>query len=211
MGVALSKPFDFSKELGIFRSAGNWGRAGWKPDRHIKADRVRRQIEEEYDAEIAEAVAAAIASGRSYDAILERARKRKVETEERDRLLREPPPLHGSAAWVDADDLRRFLKGREAFDHPSSILLGTFVQEGARHPAGFVHWDGRGHTRRSRRRAPRLTLGPDQDFLSAAASRQVGTAPQASFFALAPVARLPRGRLSDDEPTVRLLGTRASL
>lgn len=150
-GVALSKPFDFSKELGIFRSAGKWGRAGWKLGRHVKADRVRRQIEEEYGAETAEAVAAAIASGRNYDAILERAKKRKAETEERDRLLQKPPPLHGSAAWADATDLQRFLKGRDAFDNPSSILLGTFLEEGARDPAGFVHWDGDGHL---------LTLAP---------------------------------------------------
>lgn len=148
---ALSKPFDLSRELNILRSAGPWARRTLKAGRHLKAALIRRQIEQEYDAETAEAVAAAIASGCSYQAILERASKRKAETAERERLLVEPPPLHGSAAWATAKDLPRFLRGRGHFDHPSSILLGTLLEEGASDPAGFVHWDGDDHL---------LTLAP---------------------------------------------------
>ncbi|WP_245441219.1 type IV secretory system conjugative DNA transfer family protein [Neorhizobium sp. T7_12] len=36
-------------------------------------------------------------------------------------------------------------RGREAFDDPRSLLLGTFSDEGQTMPAGFVHWDGDGH------------------------------------------------------------------
>ncbi|MGV7219477.1 type IV secretory system conjugative DNA transfer family protein [Bradyrhizobium sp. UFLA05-112] len=91
-----------------------------------------------------EAVAAAVASGRSYQAFLSRAEKQ-AETAERERLLIQPPPLHGSASWASAADLGRFLKERDHFDNPSSIVLAAFLEDGARQPAGFVHWDGESH------------------------------------------------------------------
>lgn len=94
----MSNSFDFSKELGAVRTAASWGRRGLKAGRLWKASRARRQIEDKYGAETAEAVATAIASGRSPKPILERAERRKEEDAERDRLLGSPPPLHGSAA-----------------------------------------------------------------------------------------------------------------
>src|SRR3954453_20883103 len=140
--LGVGGPFDISKELGHLKSAAKWSRWTWKATRHLKANRARKQIEQQYDAETAEAVAAAIASGRNPQPILERAERRKAEGAEREKLLANPPPLHGSAAWATAKDLGRFLKGRDGFDTPSSILLGTFVEDGAQDPAGFVHWDG---------------------------------------------------------------------
>jgi len=147
----VSGPFDFSKELGLFRSAAKWGRWGWKAGVHLKARQIRAEIERQYDAETAEAVAAAIISGRNPKPILERAERRKAEQAERERLLSNPPPLHGSANWATPNDLARFLKGRDGFDTPSSILLGTLLSDGEQDPAGFVHWDGDGHL---------LTLAP---------------------------------------------------
>lgn len=151
MGVALSNPFDLSKELGFLRSAGKWGRIGWKLGRQAKAQQVRGRVEREYDAETAEAVATAIASGRNPKPILERAERRKAEAAEREKMLASPPPLHGSATWATVSDLSRLLKTRGQFDIPSSILLGTYIEKGADEPAGFVHWDGDGHL---------LTLAP---------------------------------------------------
>jgi type IV secretion system protein VirD4 len=150
-GVCVSGPFDISKDLGALQGATKWARWGWKIGRRLAAAGVRKRIEEQYDADTAEAVAAAIAAGRNPKPILERAERRKTEGAERDKLLTSPPPLHGSAAWATAQDLARFLKGREGFDTPSSILLGTFLEDGAHNPAGFVHWDGDGHL---------LTLAP---------------------------------------------------
>ncbi|HEY0329892.1 MAG TPA: type IV secretory system conjugative DNA transfer family protein [Rhodopseudomonas sp.] len=147
----MSSLFDLSRELGAFRSAAKWGRWGLKAGRHWRASRVRARIEAEYDAETAEAVAAAITSGRNPEPILERARQRKAEEAHRDKLLSHPPPLHGSAAWAAPTDLARFLKGRDGFDTPSSILLGTYLEDGGQAPSGFVHWDGDGHL---------LTLAP---------------------------------------------------
>lgn len=135
-GVVLSSSFNFSRELSIFRLAGS---LGWKLARHVKAERLRRRIAQKYDVETGEAVAAAITSGHSYQTILDRA-----ETAECERLLIQPPPLHGSVTLPDAADLGRFLKGRDHFDSPSSILLGTLQEGGARKPARFVHWDGEG-------------------------------------------------------------------
>jgi hypothetical protein len=82
---------DFSRELGILRSAGKWGRVGWKLGRQIKASRIRGQSDAEYGAETAEA--AAIASARNPKPIVNRA--------ERDRLLINQSVLHGSVAWTD--------------------------------------------------------------------------------------------------------------
>ncbi|WP_247565240.1 hypothetical protein [Bradyrhizobium sp. 151] len=110
---------------------------GWKLGGQLKASQVRRQIEREFDAETAEAVAAAIASGRTPRPILERAERRKSEAAERENLLVSPPPLHGSATWATAQDLSRFLKGREGFNTPSSILLWTFLEEGAQEPSAL--------------------------------------------------------------------------
>lgn len=147
----MGDPFVFSRELGAFRSAAKWGRWGWKVGRRWKASRVRASIEREYDAETAEAVASAITSGRDPQPILENAKRRKAESAAREKLLSNPPPLHGSAAWATPQDLSRFLKGRDGFDTPSSILLGTYLEDGQQDPAGFVHWDGDGHL---------LTLAP---------------------------------------------------
>jgi type IV secretion system protein VirD4 len=53
--------------------------------------------------------------------------------------------VHGSAAWARPAELAPLLKGREAFDAPSSILLGAYVEDGQEDPTGFVHWDRDGH------------------------------------------------------------------
>ena len=47
------------KELEAVRSAAKLGRWGWKLGVHWKAERIRKQVEAEYDAETAEAVVAA--------------------------------------------------------------------------------------------------------------------------------------------------------
>jgi type IV secretion system protein VirD4 len=77
VGRLRGGPFGASKELGVFKSPATWGPWGWKAGRHWKANRLRKQIEEQHDAEIAEA--AAIASGRNPKPILERAERRKAE------------------------------------------------------------------------------------------------------------------------------------
>lgn len=140
--------FDFSKELQALKWGSKWG---WKLGRHVKANRVRKEVERTHGIETAEAVAAAITSGRNPRPILERAERRKKENAERERLLSNPPSLYGSGAWATANDLARFLKGREGFDTPSSILLGTFLEPDRTEPTGFIHWDDDGHL---------LTLAP---------------------------------------------------
>jgi hypothetical protein len=99
--LALSNPFNFSRKLGIFHLAGKWGRVGSKLVRHVQASRIRRHIEQKHDAESAEAVSA----GRSYDPILERAKKQKTETAVHEQLLTASPPFannymcHMQYAW----------------------------------------------------------------------------------------------------------------
>ncbi|UIY31001.1 type IV secretory system conjugative DNA transfer family protein [Neorhizobium galegae] len=113
--------------------------------RHLKARSARGQVEELYGPEVADAVEAAVRSGRDPGPIIERAKRDLAARQERERQLADPPPLYGSARWPSSADLKSYLRGREAFDDPRSLLLGTYSDEGHATPAGFVHWDGDGH------------------------------------------------------------------
>ncbi|WP_313906145.1 type IV secretory system conjugative DNA transfer family protein [Rhizobium leguminosarum] len=94
---------------------------------------------------MADAVEAAVRSGRDPGPIIERAKRDLAARQERERQISDPPPLYGSARWPTSQDLRPYLRDRKAFDDPRSILLGTFSDEGQATPAGFAHWDGDGH------------------------------------------------------------------
>ncbi|TRL37608.1 transporter [Methylosinus sporium] len=98
-----------------------------------------------YGPEVADAVEAAIKAGKDPRPVIERAEKARQEREERERLLVDPPPLHGSATWAKPEDLAKVLRGRDAFDSPSSILLGSYIDEESQGPQQFAHWDGDGH------------------------------------------------------------------
>lgn len=129
---------DFSWALKI----GKWG---FKAGRNLKARSARQQVEELYGPEVADAVEAAVRSGRDPRPIIERAKRDLAAREERQRQLDNPPPLFGSARWPTSADLKPYLRDRAAFDNPRSLLLGTFSDEGQSQPAGYVHWDGDGH------------------------------------------------------------------
>ncbi|TPI54193.1 transporter [Mesorhizobium sp. B3-1-3] len=133
---------DFDRSVALALKWGKWGLSG---GRHLKARSARREVEEVYGPEVADAVEAAIRAGRDPGPIIERARRDLAAREERERQLTNPPPLYGSARWPTSGDLRPYLRGKDAFHHPSSLLLGTFNDEGETRRAGFVHWDGDGH------------------------------------------------------------------
>ncbi|MAW88074.1 MAG: transporter [Phyllobacteriaceae bacterium] len=141
---------DAKKTFGTFSQAA---KIGWKLGRSWSASRVRKDIEATLGAEVADAVVQAIKSGRDPGPIIERAKREKAEREERERLLANPPPLYGSARWAYPEDILENLKGREAFDNPSSILLGAYEADPGRAAPGFIHWDRDGHL---------LTLAPSR-------------------------------------------------
>lgn len=147
-GFGVAGPFDVSRELGALRSAGKMARWSYKLGRQWGANRHRQRLTEEYGPEVAEAAVAAIAAGRDPAPILAQADRLKREAAEREELLKNPPPIHGSAAWATAEQIQPFLKDRSSFDHPSSIILGTYWDGQA---SRFVHWDDDGHL---------LTLAP---------------------------------------------------
>lgn len=143
-----------------FGDIARGGRTAWKTiqwgynfGRGIRARRLGREAAAEYGHDVGEAVEVAVRNGRNPEPILEKAREARRERQERERLLANPPPLHGSAAWATPAQMKPFLKPREAFDTPSSLLLGA-VDAPPDDPVGgtrFVHWDGDGHL---------LTLAP---------------------------------------------------
>ena len=133
---------DLERDVALAVKLGKWS---FGAGRHLKARAARRRVEKLYGPEVADAVEAAVRSGRDPGPIIERAVRDLAAREERERQLADPPPLYGSARWPTATDLSRYLRGREAFEDPRSILLGAFSDEGHTKPAGFVHWDGDGH------------------------------------------------------------------
>lgn len=116
---------------------------GWQGVREIKARSAYREVRAAHGAQVAEAVAAAIRAGRDPQPIIDQAKRMARELAERDELLRNPPPLHGSARWAARADMGRQLRDRSAFDDPRSILLGTVVEAG--NVPGFLHWNDDGH------------------------------------------------------------------
>ncbi|MFS8047028.1 type IV secretory system conjugative DNA transfer family protein [Rhizobium sp. BR 314] len=120
---------------------------GWalKSFRYGKGRTARKQVEILYGPEVADAVEAAIREGRDPGPIIERAKRDLEARQEREHQLTNPPPLYGSARWPNSTDLRAYLRDKDAFHNPRSILLGAFNDEGQTTPAGFVHWDGDGH------------------------------------------------------------------
>ncbi len=141
--VSKFDPFgDMERSLALMFNSGSWG---LKAGRYAKARLARRQVESVYGAEVADAVEAAIREGRNPEAIVERAKRDLDARQERERQLANPPPLYGSARWPTSTDLQRYLRPKDAFDDPRSILLGSFNDEGEARPAGYIHWDGDGH------------------------------------------------------------------
>ncbi|XHE11771.1 type IV secretory system conjugative DNA transfer family protein [Agrobacterium deltaense] len=136
-------PFgDMERSLALMFKSGSWG---LKAGRYAKARLARRDVEVLYGPEVADAVEAAIRDGRNPQPIIERAKRDLDARQERARQLADPPPLYGSARWPTSADLQRYLRPKDAFDDPRSILLGSFNDEGEARPAGYVHWDGDGH------------------------------------------------------------------
>ncbi|WP_042119242.1 type IV secretory system conjugative DNA transfer family protein [Rhizobium etli] len=133
---------DLQRNFALALSSAKWG---LKAGRSLKARSARRDVEELYGPEVADAVEAAIRSGRDPAPIIERAKRDLAARQERERQIADPPPLYGSARWPTSQDLRAYLRDRTAFDDPRSILLGAFSDEGQTIPPGFVHWDGDGH------------------------------------------------------------------
>lgn len=72
--------------------------------------------------------------------------RRKIQAHQ-DQLLANPPAVYGSARWATSGDLHQsgLLRSPGAFDTPSSILLGAFMEQDATAPEGWIHWDGEGH------------------------------------------------------------------
>ena len=137
---------DGTKELGELAKAMKTGvKLGNQIALWLRASAARKKLEAEFGREVADAVVAAIRAGRDYEVILERARQNKRDKDEREHLLKSPPPLHGSAHWATAADLAPMLKGRDAFaENGSSILLGGF-EDPETSRVDFLHWDDVGH------------------------------------------------------------------
>lgn len=123
---------DWTKNIDPFRhwnspqtgSSGGGLELGWKIgsaiNKTIAGQRQKRQTEEEL----------------------------KRERERQDELLRNPPPVFGSARWATPAELtaQGILKPVSAFDNPSSLLLGTLIDDQLGNAMlGQLHWDGEGH------------------------------------------------------------------
>ncbi|WHA39745.1 type IV secretory system conjugative DNA transfer family protein [Agrobacterium larrymoorei] len=142
MGNTFDPLHGLGKDLSIL---SKWLAWSFKAGRLIKARNARKQVEELYGPEVADAVEAAVRSGRNPDPIIERARRDLADRQEREGQLADPPPLYGSARWPTLADLQPYLRDSDAFNDPRSILLGSYIHDDPAKPTSYVHWDADGH------------------------------------------------------------------
>ena len=148
----MVNPFDFSdltKITGKLDSA-KLAKGGFELGRRWKANSTYNDLVQRYGPEVAEAAANAVRQGGKTDSIIARAEQQLAERAARAEMIRNPPPVHGSARWIKPAELGPVLQPREAVHNPRSLILGAVPDETGR-LAGFVHWDEEGHL---------LTLAP---------------------------------------------------
>lgn len=126
-------PKDLDKTLIGTAQAAN--RLYWK----VKADQAYADALPLYGAEVAEQVHKAVLNRRDPGPILARAAQLIHEREDRERLLKNPPPVHGSARFATASEAGSAIRSRAALLEPTSMLLGTVLEHGQ--ARGQVYWD----------------------------------------------------------------------
>lgn len=139
-------PFDIIGQMkDVLGPTAKGAKVGLRIGREIAGRRLAAQVEAELGPEVAEAVLQAARAGHDTSQIIREARRARERQKDRDDLLAAPPPVFGSARFATARELSPFLAGPDAFDRPSSLLLGAYEDPEAPGPVQFVHWDGDGH------------------------------------------------------------------
>lgn len=153
-GGKSPNPFDFSDLDKITRGVdgAKLGRAILNFGRTWKANRTYNDLVESYGPQVAEAAAEAARQGRRIDGILAQAEQQMEARRQRERILADPPPVHGSARWLKPSEMGTALRPREEVHNPRSLMLGS-VADAAGNVLGGLHWDDEGHL---------LTLAPSR-------------------------------------------------
>lgn len=139
-------PFDIIGNMkDVLGPMAKGSKVGLRIGREIAGRRLAAQVEAELGPEVAEAVLQAARAGHDPSQIIREARRARERQQERDELLAAPPPVFGSARFATARELAPYLAGPNAFDRPSSLLLGAYEDSESPGPVQFVHWDGEGH------------------------------------------------------------------
>ncbi len=139
-------PFDIIGNMkDVLGPMAKGSKVGLRIGREIAGRRLAAQVEAELGPEVAEAVLQAARAGHDPSQIIREARRARERQRERDEVLAAPPPVFGSARFATARELAPYLAGSDAFDRPSSLLLGAYEDPQSPDPVQFVHWDGEGH------------------------------------------------------------------
>lgn len=136
-GHSKSSGFDVggvSKEVNdVVRLGTSWGRK-------LRAGSVKRQLQHEgYDPVTIAAAVEAIKAGKDIDDILYAADQAALARAKADEIRRNPPKIHGSAAWAEPPEL-----------HAANLLNPTTMDNGAGIALGSVngkpiYWQGESH------------------------------------------------------------------
>lgn len=128
-----------SSSFGV-NDATNIVKTGFSIGRNIQARRVKNQLKARgYDPVTIASVVAAVKAGEDYEGILAVADQAQQARAKVDEIRRNPPPIHGSAAWATKQELQNanYLFADEP-DTGEGILLGeTYGQS--------LYWQGESH------------------------------------------------------------------
>lgn len=119
--------------INTVKTAGAWGRT-------IAANRVRAQLKRQgYDPITADAAAEAVKQGRDPAAVIAAADQARQARQRQAAMKANPPPIHGSARWANADDLTaaNLVRTREPGTGPG-LLLGHAHDQ-------HLYWNGESH------------------------------------------------------------------
>ncbi|QQM32370.1 type IV secretory system conjugative DNA transfer family protein [Martelella lutilitoris] len=118
-----------------------------KIGRNLKAASLRRQLlQQGYDPITVDTVVSAVLKGEPYEGIIAAANRTLALLQQQAELLRNPPKIHGSAAWSSGSDLADAGLLNDADETPDGIYFGRDKATGKP-----IHWNGESHL---------LTLAP---------------------------------------------------
>lgn len=130
--------------IGLALKAGTTG--GKLLGNRIAQSRIKTELEAEFGSALAAEIAQEAVRSDDPASVIEHYRAR----QEQERLLRNPPPVHGSASWADWHELSRagLLDDGENRREGTALYLGAFLNpdpELRKRDDNWLFWDGVGH------------------------------------------------------------------
>ena len=108
---------------------------------------LRKRLADQYDPVTIEAAVEAHVQGRNIQPILDQPKRAYQARDDHQKLIQNPPKIHGAAKWAKAEDLRDagLLKPNDVSDDdPGALYLGGLNGKSSTHQ-NWLHWNDEGH------------------------------------------------------------------